>query len=195
MTSRAFYNDKLHQGAKMLSETFGYEKCIFMNSGSEAGETAIKLARRWGYRVKGIPENKAKSVFVKKNFWGRFLTACGTSDDPLRYKDFGPYDKENFYLIPYNDIQALSEVLEKDPTICSVMFEPIQGEAGIIIPDDDYIDKVMDLCKKHNVLYIDDEVQAGMGRSGKLLANEWFIKSGRKPDIVLLAKAVSVIIS
>lgn len=189
MTSRAFYNNKLFEGTKFLNKAFGYDKCILMNTGSEAGETAIKLARRWGYRNKRIPENKAKCIFVTGNFWGRSITACGTSDDPLL--EFGPYEKESFYIIPYNDVNSLIKILKNDPDVCSIMLEPIQGEAGVVIPDNNYIDKVYDLCKKYNILYIDDEVQSGIGRSGKLLAYEWFLKDGKRPDIVIVAKALS----
>ena len=191
MTSRAFYNNKLYEAAKLITEIFQKDKVLFMNSGVEAGETAVKMARRWGYEVKKIKDNEAKIVFVKNNFWGRTITACATSDDPSRYKGFGPYDRENFYLIDYNNLEAVEETFKNDSNICAIFLEPIQGEAGIIIPDNNYLKGVYELCKKYNVLLIDDEVQAGLGRSGKLLACEHSLGADIKPDIILLAKSLS----
>ena len=190
MTARAFYNDKLHETAKLLCETFGKEKVCFANGGVEAVETALKLARRWAYRVKGIKDNKAKIVFANGNFMGRTITVCGASDELDRNYQFGPYVQDAFHLVPYNDVKSIADLLEKDPDICAVFLEPIQGEAGIIIPDDDYLSNVYDLCKKHNVLFIDDEIQAGLGRSGRLLACEYSLKE-KKPDMILLAKSLT----
>ena len=188
MTSRALYNNRQFQAAKLATEIFGKEKCVFMNSGVEGGETALKLARRWGYRVKKIPENQAKVVFMKNNFWGRTITACGSSDDPSRFLDFGPYDNGT-YLVEYDNIPELEKLLESDPNICAVMAEPIQGEAGFIIPANDYLLKLSQLCKKHNCLYIDDEVQAGMGRTGTILATQYSLGKEILPDIIILGKS------
>lgn len=190
MTARAFYNDKLHETAKLLCETFGKEKVCFANGGVEGVETALKLARRWAYRVKKVEDNKAKIIFAKGNFMGRTITVCGASEDKGRYLQFGPYVQDAFHLVPYNDVKSIQDLLESDPNICAVFLEPIQGEGGIVIPDNDYLSKVYDLCKKHNVLYIDDEIQAGLGRSGKLLACEYSLKE-RKPDMIILAKSIT----
>lgn len=190
MTSRALYNDVQYRAAELACKIFGKEKCIFMNSGVEAGETAVKFARRWGYRVKNIPDNKASMVFMKGNFWGRTIHACGTSDDPSRYKDFGPFVTSD-HLVEYNNVEALSEVLKSDPNICAVMLEPIQGEAGFIIPSEDYLLKVRKLCNDHKVLMICDEVQSGMGRTGRLLASQWSLDLNNSPDLIILAKSLS----
>lgn len=190
MTARPFYNTRLPDTAKLISEIVGKDKICIANGGVEACETALKFARRWGYRVKNISENKAKTVVAAGNFMGRTITVCGASLEESRYKHFGPYAENAFEIIPYNDIQALEAVLESDPNICSVILEPIQGEGGIIIPDDNYLSQVYDLCKKYNVLYIDDEIQAGLGRSGRLFASQYSLKD-KKPDIYLLAKSIS----
>ncbi len=190
MTSRAFYTNKLGELAKLITETFGKEKVVFANGGVEAVETAIKIARRYAYRVKKIPENKAKIIVADGNFMGRTTTVCGGSNDPGRYKDFGPYAQDAFEIVPYNDIEAIKNVLEKDPNVCAVLLEPIQGEGGIIIPSNEYLPGVYDLCKKHNVLFIDDEIQAGLGRSGALLASQLSLPNV-KPDLILLAKSLS----
>lgn len=190
MTPRAFYNDQLYQGAKMLNKLFGKDKCVLMSTGVEAGETAVKYARRWGYRIKGIPSDQAKVVFAKGNFWGRTITAIGTSDDPSRSKDFGPYTKDAFYTVEYNNVQAIKDVLDSDPNICAVMLEPIQGEAGIIIPDLNYLPEVQKLCRERKVLLIVDEIQTGLGRTGKLLCSEYSMKEDR-PDVILLAKSLT----
>lgn len=190
MTSRALYNDVQYKAADLACKIFGKEKCIFMNSGVEAGETAVKFARRWGYRVKNIPDNKASMVFMKGNFWGRTIHACGTSDEPSRYKDFGPF-LTNDHLVEYNNVEALSQVLKSDPNICAVMLEPIQGEAGFIIPKEDYLLKVRQLCNEHKVLMICDEVQSGMGRTGRLLASHWSLDANNSPDLIILAKSLS----
>lgn len=186
LTSRAFHNDLLGQYAKFVCNYFGYERMLPMNSGVEACESAVKLARRWGYDVKGIEENKAKIVFVEGNFWGRSIAAVSASTDPSSYKGFGPY-VPGFELIPYNDLAALEQALE-DPNVAAFMCEPIQGEAGVIIPDEGYLTAVSRLCKEKNVLFIADEVQTGIARSGKLLACD---HEGVKPDILVLGKALS----
>ena len=188
MTSRAFYNNKLGEASELVCNVFGYEKVLFMNGGVEAGESAVKIARRWGYRVKNIPDNQAKIVFAKGNFWGRTTYACATSDDPSRYEGFGPFQKDSHYLIEYNNIPALEKLLVDDSTICGVFLEPIQGENGVIIPNNGYLSKVSELCKKYNVLFIADEIQTGCGRAGHLLyCNE----EGVKPDLVCLGKSLS----
>jgi ornithine--oxo-acid transaminase len=188
MTARAFYNTKLSEAAEMVCKLFNYEKVLFMNTGVEAGESAIKIARRWGYMVKNIPDDQAKVVFAKGNFWGRTIYACGTSDDPTRYEKFGPFDRASSYLVEYNNISELEQVLVSDPTICAVFLEPIQGENGIIIPDKDYFYNVKRLCEKYNCLFIDDEIQAGLGRAGFPLYTNYM---DTKPDIVLLGKSLS----
>jgi len=186
LTSRAFHNDLLGQYAKFVCEFFGFERMLPMNSGVEACETAVKLARRWGYDVKGIEKNKAKIIFVEGNFWGRSIAAISASTDPSSFEGFGPY-LPGFELIPYNDIPALEKALE-DPNVAAFMCEPIQGEAGVIIPDDGYLSTVSKLCKAKNVLFIADEVQTGIARSGKLLACD---HENVKPDILVLGKALS----
>lgn len=190
MTPRAFYNDQLHQGAKMLHNLFGKDKCVLMSTGVEAGETAVKYARRWGYRVKGIPADQAKIVFAKGNFWGRTITAIGTSDDPSRHKEFGPYVKDAFYTVPYDDVNEIQKLLDTDPNICAVMLEPIQGEAGIIIPQNNYIANVQKICREKKVLLIVDEIQTGLGRTGRLLCSDYSMKEDR-PDVILLAKSLT----
>lgn len=189
LTSRALYTTMHSHAAQLIREIFGFEKVLFMNSGVEACEAAVKLARRFAYRVKKIPENKAKIVYMSGNFWGRSITACGTSDDPSRFTHYGPYDNHH-YIVPYGDINKLTEVLNSDDNICAVMAESIQGEAGFIIPDSNFIQSIRNLTRAKNILYIDDEVQAGMGRSGRKLAYEWHLQAD-KPDIVILAKALS----
>jgi ornithine--oxo-acid transaminase len=186
LTSRAFHNDLLGQYAKFVCEYFGFERMLPMNSGVEACETAVKLARRWGYDVKGIEKNKAKIIFVEGNFWGRSIAAISASTDPSSFEGFGPY-LPGFELIPYNDIPALEKALE-DPNVAAFMCEPIQGEAGVIIPDEGYLSTVSKLCKAKNVLFIADEVQTGIARSGKLLACD---HENVKPDILVLGKALS----
>ncbi|CAG9326650.1 unnamed protein product [Blepharisma stoltei] len=187
ITSRAFYNNLLGDTEELLCKTFGYQKVLMMNSGAEAGESAVKIARRWGYQVKGIPDNQAKVIFCTGNFWGRTLAACGSSDDPDRYRNFGPFGGLNFHLVPYDNIESLEEEL-KNPNTAAFMMEPIQGEAGVVVPSKGYLTKVRELCTKYNVLMIADEIQTGIGRAGKLLAVEW---EGIKPDIVTLGKSLS----
>ena len=184
LTSRAFYNDILGDYEKYITEYFGYDKVLPMNTGVEGGETANKIARKWGYEKKGIEENKAKIIFAHGNFWGRTLAAISTSDDPLSYKGFGPY-MPGYDLIPYNDLESLEEKL-RDKNVCAFMVEPIQGEAGVIVPDDNYFIKVSELCKKHNILLSMDEVQTGFGRTGRNFAHQLF---GVKPDIMGCGKA------
>lgn len=186
LTSRAFYNDQLGKYAKYVCDYFGFERMLPMNSGVEACETAVKLARRWAYDVKGIAENQAKIVFVEGNFWGRSIAAISASTDPSSYKGFGPF-VPGYEIIPYNDISALEKALE-DTNVAAFMCEPIQGEAGVIIPDDGYLTAVRKLCTEKNVLFIADEVQTGIARSGKLLACD---HENVKPDILVLGKALS----
>ena len=186
LTSRAFHNNLLGEYEKYITEYFGYDKVLPMNTGVEGGETAIKLARRWGYNVKGIPENKAKVIFAEGNFWGRTLAAISSSTDPSSFKGFGPY-MPGFGLVPYNDLVALEESL-KDKEVAAFMVEPIQGEAGVVIPDDGYLKAVRDLCDKYHVLFIADEIQTGLARTGKMLACD---HENVKPDILILGKALS----
>ncbi len=186
LTSRAFYNNQLGVYEKYITEYFGYDKVLPMNTGVEGGETAIKLARRWGYAVKGIPENQAKVIFAEGNFWGRTLAAISSSTDPSSFKGFGPY-MPGFGLVPYNDLAALETVLQ-DPTVAAFMVEPIQGEAGVVIPTDGYLKGVRDLCDKYNVLFIADEIQTGLARTGTMLACD---HENVRPDILILGKALS----
>lgn len=186
LSSRAFYNNVLGEFEEYITGLLGYDKVLPMNTGVEGGETAIKLARKWGYGVKGIAENKAKHVFVEGNFWGRTMGAISSSTDPDCYGGFGPY-MPGYVIVPYNDLEALETAL-KDPDVCSFMVEPIQGEAGVVVPDDGYLKGVRDLCTKYNVLFIADEVQTGLGRTGKRLCID---HSGVRPDVVILGKALS----
>lgn len=186
LTSRAFYNDSLGEYSKYITEFFGYQRVLPMNTGVEGGETAIKLARRWGYSNKGIPENQAKILFVKGNFWGRTLAAISSSSDPSSYKGFGPY-MPGFEQISYNDLAALEKAVS-DRNVAAFMLEPIQGEAGVVIPDAGYLKKAKAICEKHQVLLIADEVQTGLARTGKMLACD---HEGVRPDILILGKALS----
>jgi len=186
LTSRAFFNSSLGPYEKFICDLFGYEKVLPMNTGVEGGETANKLARKWGYLKKGIPDNKARIIFAKGNFWGRTLAAISSSDDPVSYKGFGPY-MPGYDLIPYNDLDALENEL-KDKNVAAFMVEPIQGEAGVVVPDDGYLSGVRELCNKYNVLFIADEVQTGIARTGKMLATDY---ENAKPDILILGKALS----
>ena len=186
LTSRAFHNDVLGQYEKFICEYFGYDRVLPMNTGVEGGETAVKLCRKWAYNVKGVPENQAKILFAEGNFWGRTLAAISSSTDPLSKVGFGPY-MPGFELIPYNDLLALEKALE-DPKVAGFMVEPIQGEAGVVVPDEGYLSKAYNLCKKNNALFIADEVQTGIARTGKLLACDY---EGFKPDILILGKALS----
>jgi ornithine--oxo-acid transaminase len=186
LTSRAFYNDRLGPYEAYITSYFGYQRILPMNTGVEGGETAIKLARRWGYRVKGIPKGKAKIIFAEGNFWGRTLAAVSSSTDPDSFTDFGPF-MPGFSIVPYDNLEALEHSFQ-DPNVAAFMVEPIQGEAGVIVPSDGYLKGVRDLCKRYNVLFIADEVQTGLGRTGKRLACD---HEGVKPDILILGKALS----
>ena len=186
LTSRAFYNDVLGPYEQFITAYFGYDKVLPMNTGVEGGETAIKLCRKWAYEVKGVPVNQAKIIFVTGNFWGRTLAAISSSTDPSSTKGFGPY-MPGYQLIPYNDLPALEEALQ-DPTVAGFMVEPIQGEAGVVVPDDNYLYDAYQLCKKNNVLFIADEVQTGIARTGKLICCD---HHGFQPDILILGKALS----
>lgn len=186
LTSRAFHSNLLGEYAKFITNYFGYDKVLPMNTGVEGGETAVKLARRWGYDKKGIEENKAKIIFAIGNFWGRTLAAISSSTDPSSYKGFGPF-MPGFELIPYNDTIALEKALQ-DKNVAAFMVEPIQGEAGVVIPDAGYLKKVRDLCTEYNVLFIADEIQTGLCRTGKMLACDY---ENVRPDILILGKALS----
>lgn len=186
LTSRAFYNNRLGECEKYLCEYFGYEKVLMMNSGAEANETAIKLARKWGYTKKGIPTDKAIIVVVEKNFHGRTTGIISASTDPDSRNDFGPF-MPGFQVIPYDDTQALEEAL-KNPHVCGFWVEPIQGEAGVYVPGSGYLKKAEELCKKYNVLLMMDEIQTGIGRTGKLLASD---HENVRPDMLILGKALS----
>ncbi|HEX4887293.1 MAG TPA: ornithine--oxo-acid transaminase [Luteibaculaceae bacterium] len=186
LTSRAFHNDILGEYERFVTQYFGFDRVLPMNTGVEGGETAIKLARRWGYRVKGIPSEQARIVFVEGNFWGRTMSAISSSTDPSSYRDFGPY-MPGFDIIPYNDIPALERALS-NPLVAGFMFEPIQGEAGVVVPQPGYLKAVRDVCTKYQVLMIADEVQTGLARTGKLLACD---HEQVKPDVLILGKALS----
>ena len=186
LTSRAFYNSKLGSYAEYVCKTFGYEKMLPMNTGAEAVETALKLARRWGYEKKGIAKDQAKVIVCAGNFHGRTITIISASTDPDSNTDFGPYTP-GFVVIPYNDIPALEKALE-DPNVCAFLVEPIQGEAGVFVPADDFIAKAIRACKAKDVLFMADEVQTGIARTGRMLCTE---HSGERPDVVILGKAVS----
>ena len=187
LTSRACYSEDLANYSEKICNLFNYDKVLPTNTGVEAGETAIKIARAWGYMKKNIEKNKAKVIVANNNFWGRTITAASSSTDPLAYNNYGPYTP-GFIPVPYNDIDSLKEILTNNEDICAIMLEPIQGEGGIIIPDNDYLIKVKELCKTFEVLLICDEVQTGLGRTGKLICSEHF---DIKPDILLLGKALS----
>jgi ornithine--oxo-acid transaminase len=186
LTSRAFHNDQFAEYARFITEYFNYDKVLPMNTGVEAVETAIKLARRWGYERKGIAENKARIIAFENNFHGRTSTVISFSSDPGSYTGFGPF-MPGFDLIPYNDLEALKKALmNKD--VAGVLMEPIQGEAGVVVPDEGYLSKAFEYCKKENVLFIGDEIQTGLGRTGKMLACD---HENVRPDILILGKALS----
>ncbi len=186
LTSRAFFNDVLGVYEKFATEYFGYDKILPMNSGAEGDETALKLCRKWAYEKKGVPENQAKIIVCDGNFHGRTITVISMSTDPDSRVGFGPYTP-GFITVPYNDLAALEEAL-KDPTVAGFLVEPIQGEAGVFVPDEGYLKKAYDLCKSKNVLFIADEVQTGIARTGKLLACD---HECVRPDILILGKALS----
>jgi ornithine--oxo-acid transaminase len=186
LTSRAFYNDQLGPYEKYITACFGFDRVLPMNTGVEAGETAIKLARRWAYDIKGVPQNQARIVFAAGNFWGRTLAAISSSDDPSSYSGFGPF-MPGFERIAYNSIEALETALTH-PDVAAFMVEPIQGEAGVIVPDEGYLSEIRRLCTKNHVLWIADEIQTGLCRTGKMLACDHELV---KPDILILGKALS----
>ncbi len=186
LTSRAFFNDSLGPYEKFITEYFGYDKVLPMNTGAEADETALKICRKWAYDKKGIAENEAKIIVCEQNFHGRTITIISLSTDPDAKGGFGPYTP-GFITIPYNDIEALEKELE-DPNVAGFLVEPIQGEAGVYVPEDGYLKKAYELCKAKNVLFIADEVQTGIARTGKLLACD---HEGVRPDILILGKALS----
>lgn len=186
LTSRAFYNNVLGEWEEYITKYFGYDKVLPMNSGAEADETALKLCRRWGYDVKGIPADQAKIIVCDNNFHGRTITIVTLSNDPSSYAGFGPFTP-GFVRIPYDDIPALEEAL-KDPNVAGFLLEPIQGEVGVYVPHDGYLKKAYDLCKAHNVLFMADEVQTGIARTGKMLACD---HEGVRPDVLILGKAIS----
>jgi ornithine--oxo-acid transaminase len=186
LTSRAFYNSLLGEYARFVCEYFGYEKMLPMNTGAEAVETAMKMARKWAYRKKGTPKNEAKIVVCEGNFHGRTISIISASTDPDSYGGFGPYTP-GFIQIPYNDLEALENAL-KDPNVCAFMVEPIQGEAGVLVPDDNFLPRAAELCREKNVLFIADEVQTGIARSGRKLACDHV---NVRPDVVILGKAMS----
>jgi ornithine--oxo-acid transaminase len=186
LTSRAFFNSVLGEYEEYVTKYFGYDKVLPMNTGAEGDETALKLCRKWAYLVKGIKENQAKIIVCEGNFHGRTITIVSMSTDPDARKDYGPFTP-GFITIPYNDLPALEKALA-DPDVAGFLVEPIQGEAGVFVPDEGFIKKAYDLCKKHNVLFIADEVQTGIARTGKLLACD---HEGVRPDILILGKALS----
>ncbi len=185
LTSRAFHNDQLGPFEQYITNLLGYDRVLPMNTGVEGGETAVKLARKWGYTVKGIPSNQAKVIFASGNFWGRTIAAISTSQDEDSYTDFGPF-VPGFEIVEYNNIPALEQAFQ-DSNVAAFMVEPIQGEAGVIMPSDDYLKQVRGLCTKYNVLWIADEVQTGLGRTGAMLCCD---HAQVKPDILILGKAL-----
>ena len=186
LTSRAFYNSVLGECEKYITGIFGYDKVLMMNSGVEAVETAIKLCRKWAYEVKKLPEGQAKIIVVTENFHGRTLGVVSFSNDPDSYDGYGPF-LPGFELIPYNDLGAMEQAI-KQPNVAGVMIEPIQGEAGVIVPDQGYLESISKWCKESNVLFIADEVQTGIARTGKMLATD---HEDCRPDIIVLGKALS----
>lgn len=186
LTSRAFYNNVLGEFEEYITKLFKYDKVLPMNTGVEGGETACKLARKWAYNVKKIPNNQAKTVFAAGNFWGRTLSAISSSTDPSSYAGYGPY-MPGFSLVPYNDLGALEREFQ-DSNVCAFMVEPIQGEAGVVVPSPGYLKGVRELCDKYNVLWIADEVQTGLCRTGRMLCVD---HEGVRPDMVILGKALS----
>jgi ornithine--oxo-acid transaminase len=186
LTSRAFHNKNLSDYSKFITSYFGYDKVLPMNTGVEGGETAIKLARRWGYDVKGVAHNEAVVVFAEGNFWGRTISAISTSDDPSSYDRFGPFTP-GFINVPYNNLESLEKAFQ-NKNVVAFMFEPIQGEAGVVVPDEGYITGIRNLCTEYNVLMIADEIQTGLARTGKMLACD---HENIQPDILILGKALS----
>ena len=198
LTSRAFHNNLLGEYEEFMSKLFGYDKTLPMNSGVEAVETALKLCRKWGYKVKGIPQNKAVVVFATQNFHGRTLTVISASNDPDARNDFGPY-MEGIQSVLYNNLEALEDIFKRNPNVAAFIVEPIQGEAGVVVPDKGYLTGVRELCTKYNVLFVADEIQTGIARTGKLLAvcgdctcrGKCKARYEARPDILILGKALS----
>ncbi|KXK40653.1 MAG: ornithine--oxo-acid transaminase [Saprospiraceae bacterium] len=188
LTSRAFHSNLLGEAEEYIAKLFGYDKVLLMNTGVEGTETAMKLARKWAYKVKGIESNKARILFANNNFHGRTLAVISASNDPDARNDFGPF-MPGISRIAYNNLPALQRELESDTDIAAFIVEPIQGEAGVVVPDSNYLTGVYELCKKHNVLFIADEIQTGIGRTGTMLATD--INKNAKPDMVILGKALS----
>lgn len=187
LTSRAVFNDQLGGALQYLCETFNYDRAIMMNTGVEACETGVKFARRWAYEVKKVPSDQAWILFASNNFWGRTIAACGASDSPDRFYNFGPFGL-NFKILPFNDADAFERELQQNPNVAAIMLEPIQGEAGVVIPDKDFLPRIRQMCDKYNTLMFLDEVQTGLGRTGTMLAQEhWNVKA----DLVALGKALS----
>lgn len=186
LTSRAFYNNLLGEYEEYITTLFGYDKVLPMNTGVEAVETALKLARHWAYRVKGTPEGKARTITCSQNFHGRTLNVISFSTDPTAKKDFGPF-MPNYDTVPYNDLAALEKALQ-DPNVCAFLVEPIQGEAGVVVPDDGYLKGAAELCRQHDMLFLADEIQTGLARTGKMLACD---HEDVRPDILILGKALS----
>ncbi|MDP3435589.1 MAG: ornithine--oxo-acid transaminase [Bacteroidota bacterium] len=186
LTSRAFYNNVLGEWEEYMTSLFGYDKMLPMNSGAEADETALKLIRKWAYKVKGVPKGEAKIIVCNGNFHGRTITIISMSSDPDAYNDYGPYTP-GFINIPYNNVKALEKALE-DPNVAGFLVEPIQAEAGVYVPEDGFLRKAFDLCKENNVLFVADEVQTGLARTGKMLACD---HEDVRPDILILGKAIS----
>ncbi len=186
LTSRAFYNNVLGEYEKFVTQFFGYDKVLPMNTGAEGVETAMKLARKWGYKVKGVKDNQAKIIFARDNFHGRTISVISASNDPDSTSDYGPFTP-GIVTVPYNDTEALAKQLG-DPDVIAFIVEPIQGEAGVMVPDDGYLKKSYELCKSKNVLFIADEIQTGIARTGRMLASDY---EDIKPDVVILGKALS----
>mmetsp|Transcript_35430 Transcript_35430/g.76983 ORF Transcript_35430/g.76983 Transcript_35430/m.76983 type:complete len:445 (+) Transcript_35430:136-1470(+) len=188
LTSRAFHNDKLGEYEEYITTLFGYDKVLPMNTGVEGGESAVKLARKWGYEVKGVAPNAAKVVFAANNFWGRTISAVSSSTDPESFGNFGPF-VPGFDVIPYDSLDRLEQAVS-DPNVCAFMVEPVQGEAGVVVPKTpQYLKRAKEICAKHDVLLIADEVQTGLGRCGSMLASSF--DRGTRPDVVVLGKALS----
>ena len=187
LTSRAFHNNVLGDYEKFICTMFGYDKVLGMNTGVEAAETALKLSRKWAYTVKGVPDNQAKVVFCEGGFNGRTITAVSTSSDPSCREGFGPFTP-GLVTVPYNDVSALKQLFESDPTVAAFYVEPIQGEAGVVVPDDGYLKEVRRLCTENNILFVADEIQTGLARTGRLLACDY---DEVRPDILVLGKALS----
>lgn len=187
LSGSGFFNNETPEAEKFLCETFGYQRCLLQNTGCEGVETAVKIARKWGYDVKKVEKDKAMVVMCKNNYWGRSIAASSSSDDPYRYRGYGPFNP-GFTLIDYNSPAALEEKLHADPNIVAFIVEPVQGEGGVIVPNDGYLKACSEICKKYNVLFVADEIQTGLGRAGRLYCCQY---EDVKPDILILGKALS----